>query len=293
MKKLFTITIFLALTHMLLAQDKPAYVIYTKEGLKTDYTAMMKAALKNEVVLFGEQHNNAIAHWLQLQLAKDMFAALGEKLLLGAEMFEADNQVVVNEYVSKLLPYKNFKADARLWNNFETDYKPLLDLARDSGLKFIATNIPRRYAALVNAEGFEGLEKLSNEAKKWIAPLPIAYDPELPGYKKMANMAGMGGGMPGKTSPQNLPKAQAVKDATMAYFILGHMLKEGVFLHFQGAYHSDNYEGICWYLKKGKPELKMLTISTVEQEDISTLDKENQNIADFIICIPADMTKTY
>ncbi|OQA00134.1 MAG: hypothetical protein BWY70_00790 [Bacteroidetes bacterium ADurb.Bin408] len=106
-------------------------------------------------------------------------------------------------------------------------------------------------------------------------------------------MAGMGGGMPGKSSAQNLPKAQAVKDATMAYFILSNMLKEGVFLHFQGAYHSDNYEGICWYLKKAKPEMKLMTISTVEQENISVLDKENMNIADFIICVPADMTKTY
>ena len=47
---------------------------------------------------------------------------------------------------------------ARLWNNFKTDYKPLVDFAKDNNLKFIATNIPRRFASLVFKGGFEVLE---------------------------------------------------------------------------------------------------------------------------------------
>jgi uncharacterized iron-regulated protein len=88
-----------------------------------------------------------------------------------------------------------------------------------------------------------------------------------------------------------MAKSQAVKDATMAYFILKN--KKGPFLHFNGSYHSQNYEGISWYLKKGDPNLKIATIHSVEQDSIDKLEEANKNTADFIICIPTDMTKTY
>jgi len=280
----FSITFFIAL-----AQDKPAYIIYNSDGQKVNYTQMLETALKNDIVLFGELHNNTISHWLQLELTHDIFNSLKSNLVLGAEMFEADNQLIINEYLSKRINYRNFKAEARLWNNFETDYKPLLDFALKNNLKFIATNIPRRYASIVNNEGFEGLSTLSAEAKNWIAPLPVKYDASLPGYQKMLKM----GGMQSKETNENFPKAQAIKDATMAHFIMSNFNKGQIFLHFHGAFHSDFYDGIYWYLKQTKPNIKIMTISTVEQNDINTLDNEYIKAADFIICVPEKMTKTY
>ena len=47
------------------------------------------------MVLFGELHNNPISHWLQLELTEDLHAARGADLVLGAEMFEADNQLLL------------------------------------------------------------------------------------------------------------------------------------------------------------------------------------------------------
>jgi hypothetical protein len=95
---------------------------------------------------------------------------------------------------------------------------------------------------------------------------------------------------------QNLPKAQALKDATMAWFIFKNLQIGETFLHFNGSYHSDNHESTVWYLneynKRTATPLNIITISTVEQENLSKLDEENQGKADFIICIPADMTKT-
>ncbi|MFZ4414250.1 MAG: ChaN family lipoprotein, partial [Bacteroidales bacterium] len=90
----------------------------------------------------------------------------------------------------------------------------------------------------------------------------------------------------------NLPKAQAAKDVTMAYFILKNRSKGKVFLHYNGSYHSDDFEGIVWYLKEAKPKLKILTITSVEQSEMNTLDKENLNKADYILCIPETMCKT-
>jgi len=185
---------------------------------------------------------------------------------------------------------KNFEDEAKLWPNYKTDYKPLVEFAKENNLTFIASNVPRRYASLVHTKGFEGLDSLSAQAKKLLPPLPVPYDPDLPGYKGMLEMmAGMGSGH----TNENLPKAQAIKDATMAYFILKNFKPGQTFIHYNGAYHSDNFEGICWYLKKQNPDLKILTITSVEQNDIDSLNEETIGIADYTICIPSSMTKTY
>jgi hypothetical protein len=92
---------------------------------------------------------------------------------------------------------------------------------------------------------------------------------------------------------ENMPKAQASKDATMAYFILHNLQAGALFLHYNGSYHSDFYDGINWYLKREKPDLKYGTISTVSQKNIKSLLAENKGRADFIICVDEDMTNTY
>jgi hypothetical protein len=134
--------------------------------------------------------------------------------------------------------------------------------------------------------GFEVLDTLPDVEKAWMAPLPFPYDPELPGYVEMLSMMGGHGG-------ENLPKAQAIKDATMAHFILANYAPENTFIHYNGAYHSNNYEGILWYLKQWKPEYSYATISTVSQSDVSKLKEENKSLADFIICVDENMTSTH
>jgi len=270
------------------AQPRPAYLLFDREGRQVDFGQMLERSAKSQVVLFGELHNNPIAHWLQLELTRELYEKIGANLVLGAEMFEADNQLILNEYLSGLINERNFTAEAKLWNNYATDYKPLVELAREKGIPFIATNIPRRYASVVNRQGFEGLEKLADEAKRYIAPLPPAYDPELPGYKAMLEMTGM----PAHTS-ENFPKAQAIKDATMAHFIYKNLNRNGVFVHYHGTYHSNNYEGIYWYLRQLDEKLRIVTIATVEQDHIGSLNEGNIGLADFIIAVPRNMTKTY
>lgn len=279
--------LFLMLTAM--RGDLPAYQIYTAKGKSTDFKKLLSEAKKADVVLFGELHNNPISHWMQLALTKELFKETDGKLILGAEMFEADNSLIISEYLSKKVNDRNFESQARLWPNYKTDYKPLLEFARDNEIPFIATNIPRRYAALVNNEGFEGLNSLSEEARRYIAPLPIAYDAELPGYKGIMEMMGGAGGHVN----DNLPRAQAIKDATMAYFILQNLKPGSTFIHFHGTYHSDDFEGITWYLKQQRLDLKIVTISSKEQDDIEKLEEENMGKADFILTIPMDMTKTH
>jgi uncharacterized iron-regulated protein len=284
MRRLTSLLLFLLITLLAAAQGKPAYVLYDKKGRKVKYGKMLRDLSRKDFVLFGELHNNAISHWLQLELTKDCDAS--RDLILAFEMLEQDNQEAVNRYLQGAINQKGLDTAARLWRNYNTDYAPLVNYARDNKIKVVASNIPRRYASMVFGGGFAALDTLPEKEKAWIAPLPIAYDPELPGYKKMLEM------MPGHGG-DNLPRAQAVKDATMAHFSLKAYEPGKLLIHFNGAYHSENYEGILWYLQKQAPQLKYATITTVVQKDISKLDKEHRNKADYIICVDEDMTTTY
>ncbi|HNQ82422.1 MAG TPA: ChaN family lipoprotein [Bacteroidales bacterium] len=269
--------------------DKPAYIIFDVKGKQADYKDLLKSAADADIVFFGEMHDSPICHWLQYELTNDLFKEVNEDLILGAEMFETDNQLILDEYLAGKIKEKNFEDEAKLWDNYKTDYKPLVKYALDKKLRFIATNVPRRYASLVNKSGFEGLDSLTTEANAYLPPLPITYDPELEGYKSMMEMMEGAGG---HASP-NLPKAQALKDATMAHFILKNIKKGDIFLHFNGTYHSNNFEGIVWYIKKERPDLKIITIASVEQDSPEELTEENSGLADFTICIPSTMSKSY
>jgi uncharacterized iron-regulated protein len=204
------------------------------------------------------------------------------------EMFEADNQLILDEYVSGLIDEKLLLSEAKVWDNYKNDYKPLVEFAKENKQKVVATNVPRRYANLVYKKGIDQLNALPQEARNSIAPLPITIDLTLPGYKSMID--GMGShGAPG--SAENIARSQAVKDATMAHFTLKS--RAFPFLHVNGSYHSQNFEGIVWYLKQADAKLKIITLQVVEQKSIDTVEAENKGLADFIICVPSDITKTY
>jgi uncharacterized iron-regulated protein len=283
---LFSVFCFLAMQN-----DKPAYQIYDKEGKASTYADLLKAAQEADVVFFGEQHNNPICHWLQLKLAKDLFKQKGANLVLAMEMFETDDQLVLNEYLNGFIKESNFEKEAKLWSNYKTDYRPLVEFAKQNKLAVIASNIPRRYASMVASGGLDALKKNSKDANALIAPQPIKVDTTLISYQNMYNIMG-GHGNTG-TNSWNIVYAQAVKDATMGYQISENWKKDRLVLHLNGAFHSDKFEGILWYLNNYKPKLKIVTISSVEQDDLSSLKSESLHLANFVICIDAEMTKTY
>jgi uncharacterized iron-regulated protein len=287
--KLSVLIVLIGLTIRLSGQDKPAYRVFTGEGKISDYEEIIRNISKTDFVFFGELHDNPIAHWLELEVTKSLFNSKAKNLSLAAEMFETDNQLLIDEYFAGIIKESSFESEVRKWTNYATDYKPLLNFAKENGLKFVASNIPRRYASVVAAGGFEALQKISSDGLKYIAPLPLEYDQELPCYKDMMNM---GGGSKEHASP-NLPKAQAIKDATMANSILRNWKKGETIIHYNGSYHSDRYMGIIWYLKKYNPGVKVVTISTVIQDDINKMSEDYKGSADFIIVIPSSMTRTY
>jgi uncharacterized iron-regulated protein len=278
--------LLILLTGFIPDKDKPAYLIYNKNGNVVSYQSLTVQSANSDLVFFGELHNNAIAHWLQIELLQDLSSDTSRSTLVGMEMFEADQQLLIDEYFAGLISQSSFENEARLWNNYSTDYKPVLEFAKENDLKLVATNIPRRYASAVYGGGLEVLDELTEEAKQWMMPLPVEVDTDLPGYQNMLEMAQGHGGM-------NIVYAQAVKDATMAHFILSNLEENSRILHLNGSYHSNDYEGIVWYVKRDRPELRILTINTIVVDDVKNVGHEQLQAADLTVAVPSSMTTTY
>ena len=287
MKKTLTIILLLAFFGFAFKSDKPAYMLYTQQGKHIKYEKMIKTLSEADIVFFGELHDNPIGHWMEIEITKDLYKVKEANLILSAEMFESDNQVILTEYLEGRISKKSFESEARLWPNYKTDYKPLVEFAKENHLQFIACNVPRRYASVVHKNGFEALDSLSDEAKKFLPPLPVAYDPDVECYAEMLKMSEMSDHV-----NENFPKAQAIKDATMAYFIMKNWSPGKLIINFNGSYHSNNFEGIIWHIRLKYPDLKILTIANVSQEDLSELEEDNKGIASYILCVSETMTKT-
>lgn len=247
---------------------------------------MMKKTLEQEYVFFGEYHDNPISHWLELEVLKALYAKNGTNLKVGFEMFEQDQQMLLNDYMDGLISDEKFEDSCRLWPNYKTDYKPLIMFAKQNKLFCIADNVPRRHASLLFKKGRHALDTLSATEKSYMAPLDFVVDSTLSQYAALKDMEQH---MPGS----NMLEAQAFKDATMAHFILLNKKSTDVVYHINGAYHSDFHQGIIWYIQQKQPDATITTISTVSQANINKLDAENLGKADFIICVPETMTSTH
>lgn len=283
--KLFKSLFLLFFIPVLCFAEKPAYKLFDENGNSVVFSEVLDKMSLADLIFFGELHNDPIAHWLQLEFVKSLYERNGN-LILGMEMFETDDQLVLTEYLRGLINNTNFEREAKLWPNYKTDIKPLIDFAKDKKFPVIATNVPRRYANIVFRAGPDTLETLGEQAKKYMAPLPYEINMELSSYDNIRNMAHGHG-------ENYLLESQALKDATMAHFIQQNLVDGIPFFHINGSYHSINKEGIVWYVLHENPTLDIVTISLVLQHDISNLDDENMGVADYIIVVPSTMTRTH
>lgn len=268
------------------AQEVKAYEIYNSKGKKVSFEKMMKDLNGAEFVFFGEYHDNPISHWLELEVLQALYGEHGKDVVLGFEMFEQDQQELLNDYVDEKIDDKTFEDSCRLWPNYKTDYKPLIEFARTNDLTCVASNIPRRYASLLFKKGREALDSLSAEEKSWIVPLEdFVVDTTLSQYAKLQEMQMHGMG--------DFTAAQAIKDATMAYFSLQNMKDGSVLYHVNGSYHSDYHQSIIWYIGQVKTNAIIKNITTVSQDDVTKLEEENKGRADYIIVVKSNMTSTH
>lgn len=275
------LTVITLLSVSLQAQSHfDTYKLYNTKGKEISIKKLYKDVESSSTVFLGELHNNPISHWFYFNLIKHTFDKKNKSIQVGAEMFEKDNQIIIDEYFSDVISVKKFEAECRLWPNYSTDYKPTLEFCKKNAIEFTATNIPRRYASAIYNKGESVLKTLNSNATSWIAPSPIPYDSTLIVYNNLQALSGHGG--------INLAKAQAYKDATMAYSIVQTKKKDHIYFHLNGNKHSESHQAILWYLHQYGDHGKTITIHTEISQDLSW-EESFSSKADYILVVQQDI----
>jgi len=258
------------------------YVVYnTITKGKVQLTDIAQAMDKADIVFFGELHDDSLGHVAELDLLKALSAKYPGKLALSMEMFETDVQPILNEYLSGFIREKNMITDTRVWPRYKTDYRPMVELAKSTGMPVIAANAPARYTNMVTTGSFERLKILNKTALSYLPPLPIDTATG-PYYEKfVAEMGGhsaMGG--------MHIYQSQSLWDATMAWSIARFFKKHKDYkiMQVNGGFHSEEKMGIVAQLKHYAPKAKVITVNAYSVKDPNKPNwKELEKKADYII----------
>ena len=268
--------------------------IYDGQGNPATLEQIIGEIGKNEVVFLGEQHDDTVAHALQAEIFRKTMEnyAKGRKVSLSLEMFERDVQIILNEYLAGLITEKKFLDDSRPWGNYKTDYRPLVEYAKQNEIPVIAANAPRRYVNMVSRGGREKLNSLSPEAKNLLPPLPYHQPSEAYSNKFKALM----GNAPEATAGlDNILSSQSLWDAGMAYSIAEILKKSegGLVVHLNGAFHTENRLGTVEHLLKYRPQTKALVVTMRYEDDFKTFNQsKHTNLCDFVILTDAKQPRS-
>ena len=292
MKKIIIMVSLILLMLPISAQEYK--IINTKTNKETELKEMAERLGDYDVIFFGEFHGNKILHSLELELLK-MLNANNKNMIISLEMFERDVQPILDEYLSNEISEEKFLKNSRPWPNYETDYKPIIEFAKENTLPVVAANIPRRYANMISKQGLNALDSLSVEEKEFITKKHIIFADEYKTLFMQTMRSNMehSSKMP-KGMMMNLDliyAAQCIKDDTMAESILKfHRIPpRRKVIHFNGDFHSRKHLGTAQKIQVLEPMLKIAVITPISCEDEFVWENEDLLEGEFLILLKEEI----
>ena len=278
------------------------YRVYSGDGTAASMNDIVAAMAAVDVVFVGETHDDPTGHFLELELLRGAYQAVGSdgasrSVALSLEFFQRDAQPILDEYLAGLITEKAFLAASRPWPRYDTDYRPLIEFSKEQDLAVVAANAPRRYANRVTRLGRESLSDLGPDALATLAPLPYgqpskAYrDQWILAIMEVMEEEKMKCGKPivdstsanSSTAPAhqsahgnmgNQLHSQVLWDATMAYWINDHLIRrpDALVLHMVGSFHVARGTGIPEQLDRYRPGTSSMIVMLRPVEDVTTFE---------------------
>lgn len=288
MRSIFTLTFLFFLTSAAVGQipySEEQFRVFDGKGNPASVADIVKAAGRVDVVFLGEQHDDPVGHAIEMEVFRRIFDEYGakRKVTLSLEMFESDVQIILNEYLSSLILEPQFLAGSRPWANYKSDYRPLVELAKEKKLEVVAANAPRRYVNMVSRGGRAKLNLLSRPAKTWLPPLPYGQPSEAYAKKFKARM---GPSPEARMGIDNILSSQSLWDASMAYSVAKRLKtnRRSLVVHLNGSFHTESRLGTVEHLLKYRPKTRVLVVTMQYADDFKTFDKaKHTGIGDFVI----------
>jgi uncharacterized iron-regulated protein len=259
-----------------------AYRVSTSRTITFD--EMAAAAARADIVFFGEQHDDAETHFAEFALL-DAIGRTRTNVVLSLEMFERDVQSQLDDYLAGRMSESAFLAASRPWDNYPTDYRPLVLLARTRGWPVIAANVPRPIASAVSRKGLAALDTLPLASRAFAArelqcPHDAYYDrfaiemSAHPGAAPASTMSAADAAAM-RTMTDRFYEAQCVKDETMAESVVRALERAGpgaIVVHVTGDFHADFRQGTVERVRRRAPNIARVVISAVPVPDPAGAD---------------------
>lgn len=273
----------------------PAWVAYDGiDGKLSDWDALLERAEHADVILIGEQHDNPIAHELELKLAVAVLAK-HPNAAVAMEMFERNEQTFVDFYTQgkissdTLFDVTGSKSWGGSEENWRAWYLPVVDAAKNksvAGARVIAANAPRAYATFARLENEATLTELAADTD--CAPFVIpnvnvddsAYEQRFTDLMS-GHGHGHGDGEPMDASPYF--RAQQLWDATMANAVVTAAKTHPKVLLLVGDFHIANQGGLLKRVLFDDPELDVMSVSIQRSENPTEFEPSDTSRADFVI----------
>lgn len=271
------------------------YRIYRGDGTPATMEQLLAESKAASVTFLGELHDDPVAHFLEEQILR---RAWEPALALSLEMFERDVQYVVDEYLAGLITEDHLKKSGRAWKNYPSDYKPLLEFAKEKKMAVLAANAPRRYVNRVSRTGAASLDALGPEAKQFLPPLPYAKaSPDYAAkFNKEMNEHREKGSAPSPEAAARTLEAQSLWDAGMAYSIAEFLTRNPGkrVVHVNGSFHTAQRLGTVEHLLHYRPQTSIVVITMIPDAGFPAFKADTMsNQGTFVIVTDAKLARSY
>jgi uncharacterized iron-regulated protein len=184
------------------------------EPVSADY--LLEDLLGSDIIFVGESHTIDRHHTFQKKIIKEL-SDRGANLAVGMEMFQADQQGVLDKWISGKLDINHLKyLLGDYWTNLE-DYGEILLALRELEIPLVALNAKDSLVKSVARKGLDGLsEKEAGQTPKGTREIN-PKNAKLLSMKLKVHKAFQNRGL------ERIIQAQALRDQTMAENIVDFM----------------------------------------------------------------------
>ena len=243
--------------------------IELEDGLSIDWDRFIEKLSDKDVILLGEEHDDATGHAVQLAVVEDVFERRNGGTL-AMEMLERDEQILIDDHADGVLDAVAFakETNSTSWagdGSWSAWYQPIVDAAHSRNGKVVAANAPRRYVRLARIEGWDRIRGMSEDRQKLFTvpdqPIEGTYRER---FFEIMSPDDHGDGESG-VDPEIIESffdAQQIWDATMAQSVAAAVERnETPVILLVGRFHVDHEGGTVTQLRDLIPDHSIVTVT--------------------------------
>lgn len=186
------------------------HILHVATGEMLDFRQLIEKLEQTPVVFIGEHHDHGGHHQMQLEVIRAL--AKRQKIAIGLEMFQAEDQQALDDWIVGTSSSEEFRQIyQRNWGWWSL-YEPIFSYARQERIPMVGLNLPRSITRQVALSGFSSLDQ---EQVSFLGGMTCSVDATYEDFIRRA----VGSHGHGSFDFRNFCEAQLVWDKAMARYM--------------------------------------------------------------------------